>query len=153
MIKLAVSDSTALITLARIERLALLPRLIGRILIPDAVRAETGTDVDWLSVRAIRNSALIAALRTQVGPGEAEALALAAETPGAVLILDDKKARRLAAAMTLPVVGTVGLVVRAKREGVVPACRPLLDELRAADFHMSPALYRDALRLAGETEP
>ncbi|MBI2920643.1 MAG: DUF3368 domain-containing protein [Planctomycetes bacterium] len=97
-----------------------------------------------------RNSTLIAALRLQVEGGESEAIALAAESPGAELILDDRKARRIAAEMSLPIVGTVGLLLRGKRDGLLQAITPVLNSLSAAGFHIAPALRLEALRRAGE---
>ena len=150
MIAHAVSNSTVLIVLERIGHLDLLPKLVGRLDVPEAVLRETGVHADWLHVRSVQNRSLIAALRTQVDEGEAEAIALAAESPGSVLLLDEKKARRIASEMKVPVVGTVGLIVRAKRARLVPSCQGVLDAMIAADFRMTEALYREALRLAGE---
>ena len=81
--------------------------------------------------------------------GEAEAIALASERASRI-ILDDKQARALAQKLGLKIIGTVGVLVRAKLEGVMPALRPLLDALDANSFRVSKALRDEALRLAGE---
>jgi len=92
---------------------------------------------------------MIAALRLIVDPGEAEAIALAYEK-GMRLIVDDLKGRRAAQQLGLAVTGTVGLIVKARQEGVVAAVRPLLDALDAQQFRISSALRTEALRLVGE---
>jgi len=64
--------------------------------------------------------------------------------------LDDKKARRIARQIGLQVIGTVGVLLRAKREGVIAAIQPILAALQEAGFRMSDGLYAETLRLAGE---
>lgn len=97
-----------------------------------------------------RNTTLVAALRLQVDAGESEAITLASESPGSEIILDDRKARRIAEEMGLPIVGTVGLILRAKRDGHLQAVTPVLNALATAGFHIAPALRFEALRMAGE---
>ncbi len=112
--------------------------------------AEIGIEVSWLRVTAVNNPAVVAALRTQIDTGEAEAIALAIELGDVVVILDDKKARRVASQIGLRVIGTVGMLLRAKRLGVIASVLPLLQALDEADFRIADALRQNALRLAGE---
>jgi predicted nucleic acid-binding protein len=146
----AVTNSTCLIALERIGQLALLPRVFAAVLAPPLVSAEFGSPLDWLAVTPATNLNLITALRSQLDDGEAHAIALAMELGDVIAILDDKKARRIARQMGLTVIGTVGVLLRAKRQGLIPAVQPLIVALRDARFHMTPALYGEALRLAGE---
>jgi predicted nucleic acid-binding protein len=96
------------------------------------------------------NTRLIQALRFRVDRGEAAAIALAAETPQAVVVLDDRKARVTAQGLSIPIIGTVGLLLRAKRLGILTEVRPVIDELAVAGFHLSVALRRKVLELASE---
>lgn len=89
-------------------------------------------------------------LQTQFGNGESEAMALAIEL-NELLVLDDKKARRIAHQIGIEIIGTVGVLLRAKTKGIISTIKPILDELNAVDFRISPALYQQALRLAQET--
>ena len=66
------------------------------------------------------------------------------------IILDDRKAREVAQRLGVPVTGTVGLLLKAKQEGVISAVRPLLDALDANQFRIGDALRVEALRIAGE---
>jgi hypothetical protein len=87
--------------------------------------------------------------------GESEVIALCLEISDAVAVLDDRKARRVAHELRLKVAGTVGLLGLSsgqKRRGLVFELKPVLDSLNDAGFRMSRALYREALRLAGETD-
>lgn len=92
---------------------------------------------------------MVAALRLLVDPGESETIVLAYEK-GLRIILDDLKAREVAKRLGVPVTGTVGLLLKAKQEGVIQALRPLLDALDANQFRIGDALRAEALRLAGE---
>ena len=150
MVKIpAVLDCACLIGLERIGRLDLLPALLDPVIAPPAVVLEFGSRPAWLNEVTPTDRGMIAALQLIVDPGEAEAIALAYEK-GMRLIVDDLKGRRAAQQLGLAVTGTVGLIVKARQEGVVAAVRPLLDALDAQQFRISSALRTEALRLVGE---
>jgi len=146
----AVTNTACVIALERIGQLDLLPRVVAQVFAPPAVRSELRTAVPWLTIQAPTNTPLLTVLATQLGAGEAGAIALALELGDARVVLDDKKARAVARGVGLTVIGTLGVLLLAKREGVLPQIEPLLTALRDAQFHMSQALYREVLRLANE---
>lgn len=150
MIARAVTNSTCLITLHRIGRIEILQASFPEVHAPRAVLDEFGEELPWIIPRIPENSNLVRALELQVDHGEAEAIAVAVETADAVVVLDDKKARRIAMAMRLQVIGTVGMLLRAKRLALIPSVRPILEALKEAGFHMSVQLLQEALRLARE---
>jgi len=82
--------------------------------------------------------------------GESEAIVLASELPADLLILDESNARMVARRRDLPVTGTLGVLIAAKDAGMVAAIRPLLSQLSAAGFYISPQIIAHALGLAGE---
>ena len=94
---------------------------------------------------------LIQALQSQLDPGEAEAIALAIElgTRGPVL-LDDRKARRVASSIGLIVLGSAGVLLAAKQVGLIRSVRPVLDNLRTAGLYLSEPAYRRVLVRAEE---
>ncbi len=75
----AVTNSTCLIGLERIERLDILPQVFDAVFAPPAVAKEVRTSLDWLRVQPVANPSVTRALRTQMDEGEAEAIALALE--------------------------------------------------------------------------
>ena len=77
-------------------------------------------------------------------------LAWAHAVPGTLAILDDLAARRCAATLTIPVRGTLGLVLAAKQRGRIPAARPVLESLRASGMYLSDPVLNKALALVGE---
>ncbi len=85
-----------------------------------------------------------------LGPGETEVLMLALELRDVVVVLDDGLAWQVAETLGLPLTGTLGLLLDAKRKGLVPAVAPLLDQLHALRFRVSAPTRAAILRLAGE---
>lgn len=142
-------DSTCLIGLERIGSLDLIPSLFDPVYVPPAVAGEFGVVLSWFSVVAPSDRALLDALSMLVDAGETEAIALASEL-GLRVVLDDRRARNVAGKMGLPILGTIGLLVQAKRAGLVSAISPLLEHLESLGFHMSEGLKEEALRLVGE---
>lgn len=80
----------------------------------------------------------------------AEALALAIDVGDVELVLDDERARIIAAQLAIPVVGTLGVLVRAKRLSLVHEILPSIEGLHDAGFRIGTALRSEALCLAGE---
>ena len=145
-----VTDSTCLIGLERIGHLDILPALFEPILVPPEVQHEFGTPLPWLTVERPVDHALITALKMLVDDGEAEAIALAHEQ-GWRIILDDRRARSVARGLGITIIGTVGILVRAKRLGMITSLKALLDELEAHAFYISEGLKVEALRLVNES--
>ncbi len=145
----AVVDSTCLIALEQVGCLDLIPGLFDPIHAPPAVEREVGGVPHWLTVSVPSNTALVTALKMTIDDGEAETIALALER-GWRAILDDLRAREVAQRMGLEIVGTVGLLVRAKRAGHLAEVRQVLQKLSKSGFYLSDPLMREVLRLAGE---
>lgn len=119
-----VSNSSQLISFERLNRLDLLQALTETLLIPTAVRHEvfgTKPSPAWISERPITQAIAQIAFSPRLGQGEREAIVLALELGDCTLLLDDLAARRTAEAMGLSVVGTIGLLVLAKKRGLLPA--------------------------------
>ena len=144
-----VADSACLIALEQIDCLDILPALYEPVSIPPAVDREAGTAAEWLVVAQPTNTALVNSLRLTLDAGEAEAIALAAER-GIRVILDDRQARAVAKGLNVPLIGTIGCLLKAKQAGAIAAVRPLIEKLEAHHFYLAAALKAEALRLAGE---
>lgn len=160
-----VSNTSPIINLACIGRLDLLPTLFNEIVIPDAVfneclalpNAPGAAEVrsaPWIRRHAAANLPLIASLRLELDSGEAEAIACAVEVKARLLLIDERRGRRVAHRLGIPIVGLIGVLLAAKKKGSVHSIRPLLDELRViAGFWISDALYSRALHESGEGLP
>ena len=158
MIKVVVADSGSLIALGRLDLLDLLARLFEEVQVPQAVLTECLARPDLADARRIQAAAESGVLQVcsaqaihmdGLGAGESAAIGLAMEI-GAALLVDDRAARRHASGLGLTVVGTLGVLVRAKRVSLVPEIRPLIERLRAGGHRLSDASIADALIAAGE---
>ena len=142
--------------------LELLPALAGQVYIPEAVVAELKEgrrrnvllpaleDLSWLILRPVRDRTLLP-LVTHLGDGEKEVLALGLETQDALLLLDDRDARRYARVLALEITGTLGLLLRAKERGILDAIQPVLDRLQSLRFRLNDRTRQMVLKRAGET--
>lgn len=160
---IAISDTSPILNLARIGRLELLPSLYGTIVIPQSVATELARYQHELPFQFSQNQfpwiqALRAGSRTRVDeflvyldPGEAEAIVLAIELGAELLLMDERRGRKLAGGAGIAVRGLLGVIVQAKDAGLIEFVRPVLDELRNhARFWITDALYREVLEEIGE---
>lgn len=93
----------------------------------------------------------MAELRASLDVGEAEAIALAEEVKADIVLIDEMAGREAARIRGFKVLGTLGLLVRAKQSGLHPSVNPLIDRLRGElNFFISDELRRAILRQAGE---
>jgi predicted nucleic acid-binding protein len=106
--------------------------------------------VDWIVECPLTQPLAAQILRASLDPGESEVISLAVELSAGTVVLDDWPARRLAKLLRLPVVGTLGVLARAKREGLVASVRPRFEALTDTGFWASPELLEGILRDLGE---
>jgi predicted nucleic acid-binding protein len=161
MPRLAVCNTSPLQYLYQIDQIDLLPRFYTEVIIPPAVQREltVGRSIGvslpdiaglcWIHMCAPTQVQPFA-LATTLGDGEREALALAVETPDSLLIMDDGLARRVGRLLGLTMTGTVSILARAKREGLIPQLAPMLEQLEDLGFRLSVEAKATALRLVGE---
>ena len=157
----AVLDASPLILLSRSGYLDLLLSLGRTLVVPfpvfEEIRAKGSADS---IVRSVEGAAFLkivparpipdAIERWDLGRGESAVLGFVKEHPGALALLDDMEARRCAESLDIPLLGTAGLVLLAKRRGVVALAAPLLRELIAAGMYLSERTLAELLRRAGE---
>ncbi|MBC6479620.1 MAG: DUF3368 domain-containing protein [Hormoscilla sp. GM7CHS1pb] len=87
---------------------------------------------------------------TKLHLGETAAIVLAEELGVNQILLDDRKARLVAESRNLPVIGTVGTLLIAKRRGLIDNVKEVLDALIAQEARISPRLYQEVLAEAQE---
>ena len=160
--RLVVSNSSPLIHLARIGRPSLLRQLFGEIAIPPAVyrevvvegRGRPGSEqvasASWIKTMSLREQVLKRALLAFLDEGEAEAIALAVEKNADLVLLDEREARIHAKRLGLKVAGTIGVLLKSKKAGLIESLRDELDKLKETGFRISPVLEEEILKRAGE---
>jgi predicted nucleic acid-binding protein len=148
-----VADASPLIAFQQISQLSLLQAVFTEVIVPPAVAREiqpSVPSVPWIVERPLAHPIAPLVLRASLGPGESEALGLAMELHADRLLVDERAARRAALALGLGVIGTLGVLLAAKRKRLITEVRPLVDELLRQGFWVSPRLVREALLAAGE---
>lgn len=157
---IVVSDASPLIGLARIDRLDLLTSLFGRVLVPPPVWLEI-TRPEKLASNLLRTwpslvthpaASITIQAASSLDPGEASAIALALELRADLLLLDERKGRRVARELGISVTGALGVILRAKQSGLIAAGRPLVQQLREHLF-VDPATFELVLQQLGELHP
>ena len=157
------SNTSPIINLAAIDRLDILHKLFGNIIIAEAVYHEIviigagqpgANEVrkyDWITTKKVSNKSLVKAFQLELDDGEAEAIALAKELNADLLLIDEKIGRKVASRFNLKYVGLLGLLIDAKSNGMVGNIKPLLDDLKKrAGFWISEKLYSRILEIANE---
>ena len=158
----AVVNASPLIYLARANYLHLLQVAAPEILVPDVVAEEINArDTSDPAVRALREIPWLRQVEApspprrvlvwDLGVGESAVIAWALTHSGTLAIIDDLEGRRCAETLGVRLRGTLGLVLRARRQGIIPHARPVLDTLRAAGMYLSDGLIEMALAEIGET--
>jgi predicted nucleic acid-binding protein len=156
----AVVDASPLILLSKAGLLDFLRLDAGMVFVPDAVAREVRAHRHRAGRKALDNTPWLRVVRVpgippvveawDLGAGESSVLAWARAHPGTAAILDDLAARRCAATMGIPLRGTLGLVLLAKKRRLIPAARPVMARLREAGLYLSDRTLDEALALVGE---
>ncbi len=156
-----ICDTTVVQYLHQIGLLKILPALASHVVIPAAVAEELAVgltkgielpDVQVLGWARVLDPSTKPPLpdSSDLGAGELQVIWLAQERPGSIAVLDDGKARQVATAMNVPLTGTLGLLLDAKRAGLISSIAPYVDELRQRNFHLSLRAREAILSEAGE---
>lgn len=146
-----IADTSCLIVLQQIGQIDLLKAIYGKVIITPTVAIECEAPLPvWIEIQAPKSAHLQAILEETIDPGESSAIALAVELKDCYLILDDLRARKVAFGMGLSFTGTLGVIAVAKRRNVIPAARPLFEQIRQAGFWISDKFLEQILAELGE---
>lgn len=156
-----IADSSPLISLAIIEQLELLSQLYQRVLIPPSVWDEVTvqgaglpgslavSQAVWLEIQA-PDPNILQPLSILVDRGEAEVIALGQSMSNSLVMLDDARARRVAERLGTRCIGTIGVLRRAKKAGLISAIKPHVEQLQRSGIFIAPKLIEAVLQDVGE---
>ncbi|GED34942.1 DUF3368 domain-containing protein [Brevibacillus centrosporus] len=163
-----ISNSSPIIALSMIGHLSLMNELFDEVYLPAEVYREIveseslrehgkrelqeAVEQGRFQIYQVQNEELVSKLYGKLHRGELEVIIGAKELGLEVVIIDEKSARRLADTFMLNSIGTVGLLLFAKKKGKITEIRPYLDRLLTHHFRISTGLYKQALFQAGETD-
>ncbi len=157
-----VVNTSPLIFLSHLDRLNLLQSEGREVFIPKAVLDEVIAREDrasaavrlayktWLRIKDVTDRTGLDLIRADLHRGEAEAMVLAKELNAERLVIDDQDARRFADRAGIKTIGTLGILLAAKRKGQIPVVRQEIQRLQSAGFRVSPRLVTAILKQAGE---
>lgn len=146
---IVIADTTCFILLDKIGELDLLKKLFNNVITTTVIAAEFGNPLpSWIHIKGVKDIQFQATLDIDVG--EASAIALAIESEPSLLILDDNKGRKAARRLNLNVTGTLGLILKAKRVGVITNIKPIFDKVQKTNFRYTDTVLKEILALAGE---
>ena len=154
-----VADCSALVALATCDALSLLDQLFGTVIVPEAVYREAVVgnkpEAEHLRVyldgrvRALDPQRLML-LDGFSDPGETEAMLLYRQLQADYLLINDRRGRRMARINNIQVIGSLGVLLGAKRAGLIEAVKPFVQRLAESDLYLSEALISTVLEVAGE---
>lgn len=155
-----VLNASPLIVLAAAGQEGLIRQLADEVFVPQLVASEilAGPVDDRARVQVARGEWLLRdapkapdeLLAWDLGAGETAVMAYALANPGWTAILDDGAARRCARTLSIPVKGTLGIILLAKRRGLIGSASSVLWSLRLRGFRLDDRLIAAALRELGE---
>ena len=170
--KVVITDAGPLIALSRIEHIHLLKALFAEVFLTDTVEREVlagGDFIDsspirqaikdgWLQVGdSSKGTVAKSSISTEVeglDPGEATSILWAASllqaNQNVMLIMDEAKGRKVVRRLSLDTMGSAGIIATAKRLGMIEEAQPLLTQLQASGYYLSPTAIKMALQIAGE---
>ena len=155
-----ISDTSVITYLFQLDCITLLKDLFQETIIPQAVKEElekisSQRDIlnqyDWIKVKAIENLVLFDSLSNQLDRGEAEAITLSLELNADILLIDEKRGRKIATEYGIKITGLIGVLIDGKQMGLIENVKPLLDRLiYEIGFRISPKLYDYVLSVIKE---
>ena len=138
---IVVSDTSPLHGLIAIGKTELLEQLFKKVIIPEAVENELlrikvlETEIQyllkqsWIEVKQVSQSEEYTFIRKHLDEGETEAILLAQQLNADLLLMDESKGRKFAKEFHLKSLGLIGVLLKAKKNSLIPEVKPLLDEL------------------------
>lgn len=157
-----ICNATPLIAFARIGQLSLMNKVVGQVVIPEAVAEEIAnyegtlqgrinlSQESWVQVESLQSGEQMQLLLPILDRGEAEVIALALEKRAKLVLIDELTGRKVAESLQLKVTGSVGLLIRAKELGEITAVKPLLEAMHEAGMYFSQRFIDSVLQYLGE---
>lgn len=151
MHKVVIVDTSCLIILTSIGQLKLLQALYGNVITTPEVQKEFGKPMPtWIKLQLPTDIYRQRILEITLDKGEASVIALSLEITDCVIVLDDLKARNIAERLGLAITGSLGIIIKAKLNGVIPSIKPHLRKMKTTGFYITHELEHEVLSQANE---
>ncbi len=151
MEKAVISDTSCIILLDKIGELDLLKKLFGKIIITKKIEEEYGRQIPkWFEVKNPLESTYEKIINLNIDRGEAGAIALSIELEDSLLIIDDLKGRKIVESLGIKFMGTLGIILRAKKQNIIPSVIQIIEKIKQTNFRLTEMLERKVYRDSGE---
>jgi len=149
--RIVIADTSCLIALTNIEAIDILKELYQEVYITEEILNEFGEAVpDWIKIEKVKNEKYKKLLEQLLDSGEASAIALALEYDNVLLVLDDLKGRKEAERLGFKITGTLGVLFKAKQEGIIKELKLYLERLKHVGFRISEKIENEILKRSNE---
>ena len=148
---IVIADTSCFILLHKIDELQILKAVFKNIYTTSIIKKELGKPLPaWIKITDPKDQHYQNILELDIDKGEASAIALSLEMKNSLLILDDLKARKLAEKLHLDYTGTLGVIIKAKKSGLIKSVVPIITKIRKTNFRFSELVIRELLNAVGE---
>jgi predicted nucleic acid-binding protein len=156
---IVISDTTAISNLIQIGALNLLKDIYNEIIIPTAVYNELlvldsnelpvrkQLNQDWFKIETVIKDSTFLSLSVELDIGEVEAITLAIQKKADYLLIDEKEGRKIAVEKELKIIGTLGILIEAKRQKLIESVKTKMDDLMNIGFWINPKLYNKVIEI------
>ncbi len=155
-----VSNTTPILSFMKLNRLYILKEIYKEIIIPEAVYLELEkgrskyyiniSDESWIKIVKVKNKSLIKQLEKDLDKGESESITLSIEISTDLLLIDEKLGRKIAEEKGIKISGTIGVLLKAKKRGIVKEVKPFIYELIEKGNYYKDSFIKLVLEYAGE---
>lgn len=154
MYKVVIADTSCLIILSKIGLINILNELFGEIFITHQVRDEFNDKLpDWINIVEAKDKSLFQTLSVNLDKGEASSITLCMESKDkALLIIDERKGRKVAKELGIKIIGTIGLILKANEVGKINSLKEVIEKLELSDFRLSKQLKDEILKIANKNK-
>ena len=149
--KAIIADTSCLIIYDKINKLEILRDTFVELIVTDEVAEEFDGELpDWIAIRQITNQNQYFKLVKNLGKGEASSITLALEFDDSLLIIDERKGRKIAEEMKIEIIGSLGVLIKAKKTGAIESVKEILNLIDKTNFRISNSIKTQVLKKAGE---
>lgn len=148
--KTIIADTSCLIIYNKVDRFGILQEMFPDLIVTTEVAAEFGELPGWITIQEVIEKEQYKKLAEELGKGEASSIALALEFEDSLLIIDERKGRKIAEDLGIDTIGSLGILIKAKERGVIKEVREILELIDGTDFRISQSVREAVLKQSGE---
>ena len=148
--KVIIADTSCHIIYDKIGQFEILQKTFVDLMVTKEVAEEFGDLPNWVTIKEVTDKSQYLQLSENLGKGEASSITLALEFDDSLLIIDEKKGRKVAKDLRIEIIGSLGILIKAKEKGVIKSVKEVLALIDETDFRISQTIREKVLKESGE---